>query len=677
MLQPANRLTLIDAMRPPAGFGFESAMAVTYTMNLSSLLAVPAVLALSGGADGSGETSGALEPVELIHALRSHADKLTVFSQAGEIALPPSRRVFAFLEQAVVGVTAPRGGIVHPKVWVLRYQAAEANEAPASEHRLRVLISSRNLTFDTSWDTVIRLDEAAGPASDDGSTGASLAPIGDLFEDLLDCRSPSPMPAGVELDRTEAPAEGRTVDDRHRQRVLALASALREARFQLPEGVSELRVHVLGSFRSNTARPGDGGDPHSPLPRDADRSLIISPFLSDDFFTRVHPYRIDTLVSRPESLDGLTSRGCGLPCPPSEPGCPPSESLARVGKVYAFDDFAAAVSDAESGTDDDRRTGGDPGQPLRGLHAKVFAFEKDGRARLFLGSANATGPAFRNHVEVLVELVGSTDDLGIDRLCDGNEDERGLSNLFCTYRRACQPTEASGGPSLDDLRRQIAELRITGLVEQPHPEGGGSRDGDNSEIWSVTYRSSGELPKGEGVEIRCWPLAADGRRQLVAGGEALDARFETSLESVSGFLAFELVAVARDGAAGDVSSFVVPVPLEGLPEHRDRALMRRLVGNAERFLRYLLSLLAEDSEASDLAALIGRIDGDRPAGNGDGGVSLPVLEKLLRTMRRDPARLAGLHPLVSDLAADDALPPGFAELWEMIHDVATDKAASR
>ena len=44
-------------------------------------------------------------------------------------------------------------------------------------------------------------------------------------------------------------------------------------------------------------------------------------------------------------------------------------------------------------------------------------------------------------------------------------------------------------------------------------------------------------------------------------------------------------------------------------------------------------------------------------------------------MRRDPAKLAGLHPLVSDLAADDALPEGFAELWAMIHDVAENGAA--
>ena len=53
-----------------------------------------------------------------------------------------------------------------------------------------------------------------------------------------------------------------------------------------------------------------------------------------------------------------------------------------------------------------------------------------------------------------------------------------------------------------------------------------------------------------------------------------------------------------------------------------------------------------------------------------------MLEKLLRTMRRDPEKLAELHPLVSDLAADDALPPGFVELWKTIYDVATEESAA-
>ena len=91
MLQPTNRLTLIDAMRAPTGFRFESAMAVTFTLDLRALLAAPAALALKQittvASDG-----GAHEPIELLHALRSHASKLTVFNQVGEIALPPSRQ---------------------------------------------------------------------------------------------------------------------------------------------------------------------------------------------------------------------------------------------------------------------------------------------------------------------------------------------------------------------------------------------------------------------------------------------------------------------------------------------------------------------------------------------------------------------------------------------------------
>ena len=58
MLLPTNRLTLIDAMRPPAGFGLESAMAVTFTLNLGALLAAPAAFAIAGLRDTTAEAGG-------------------------------------------------------------------------------------------------------------------------------------------------------------------------------------------------------------------------------------------------------------------------------------------------------------------------------------------------------------------------------------------------------------------------------------------------------------------------------------------------------------------------------------------------------------------------------------------------------------------------------------------
>ena len=601
MLQPTNRLTLIDATRPPAGFRFESAMAVTFTLNLRALLAAPAALALEATTAHASD-DGAHEPIELLHALRSHANKLTVFTQAGEIALPPPGRVFAFLERAVVPVTAPRGGIVHPKVWVLRYEAVGAPpDSQSPERRLRVLIASRNLTFDASWDTVVRLDEASE------ATGASLAPIGDMFEGL------------------RASSVGMVSTD-HTDRVRSLSAALQTARFKLPDGVDDLHIHVLGL-----------NDTPSPLPDATQRSMIISPFVSDNFFTSVHPARVDELVSRPESLDLLRP-----------------DVLGQVDTLYAFDD--GSVPDLM--TDEDRLSPHDPGRPLVGLHAKVFAFEDEGRARLFLGSANATGAAFHNNVEILVELAGSTAVLGIDRLCDGTDDEPGLRVLFNDYRPS--PNGGSDDTSLlDHARHTIAKLPFTGIVEE---SGSG---------WAVTYRSREPMPVVDGTKIHCWPLASAGNRRRVAVGEPLEIRFETSLEAISGFLAFELAH-----QQGTLTGFVVPVALTGVPEHRERALLRALVGNAQRFFRYLVALLDEESGQTNLLDAVERVSRDA-ATDGHGPASLPVLEKLLRTMRRDPAKLAGLHPLVSDLDADGALPEGFAELWAMIYDVADAGAVSR
>ena len=416
-----------------------------------------------------------------------HADKLTVFSQAGEIALPPSRRAFAFLERAVVPVASPRGGIVHPKVWVIRYQSASDQAhgdragGDTPEKPLRVLVASRNLTFDASWDTVLRLDETAD------LDGAVLAPMSELFEGLL-----SIADDGV----------GR-VSTGHRQRVASLSTALLHARFALPEGVDGIRVHVLGLAQTS-----------SPLPRGTERSLIISPFVSDDFFTRVHDTSIDELVSRSESLDRLAQG-----------------SLSKVSEVQVFDDRSATDLDA----DDEHRTQFDPGRPLAGLHAKVFAFEQGAQARLFLGSANATGAAFGSKCR---DPGGAGRARCRDRHRPALRRRRGregqqardLRDFFYEYRGPSTDDEADeeSRSTLDRWRQAIARLVFEGTVERSGAE------------WAVTYRTTEPVPAPDGVTVCCWPLTSTGNRREVAVGRPLRERFETSLENLSGFLAFEL-----------------------------------------------------------------------------------------------------------------------------------------
>jgi len=611
MLLPTNRLTRIDAMRPPAGFQLESAMAVTFTLNLGALLAAPAAFAIAGLRDTTADASGST-PVELIHALRTHAHKLTVFSEAGEIGLPPPSRAFAFLERAVVPVKAPWGGIVHPKAWVLRYQVSGDQGDEETPERLRVLISSRNLTFDESWDTLLRLDETPDPG------GAALGGVGRLFRGLVDNAV-----GGISAD--------------HRERVNSLARDLQTARFELPVGVDDLTIHVLGFEQAS-----------APFPENADRSLVISPFLADHFFEQMLPPEVNTLVSRQSSLDGLSSA-----------------VLGAIKNKYIFDDGSVVEQEEPAGGAAEPSGGAapspeDPGKPLVGVHAKVFAFETGDEARLFIGSANATGAAFNSNVEILAELRGSVAELGIDRLCHGDGDNPGLAELFHVYHPAPEEPgcDGSGDPVLDQTRRQIACLRMEGTLE---------RTGKEGHEWAVTYRSEKSLPTIDGVEIRCWPLTTPGNRRQAGHSTPFKVRFETTLEALSGFLAFELT---HD--SGEQTEFVVPVPLVGVPARRSRLLLKALIGNAERFLRYLMALLYEDTDLFDLREVSRTFDGS--ASDGNGLINLAVLEKLLRTMRSHPLRLAGLHPLIADLRADDALPPGFADLWDAIHRVAIEGA---
>ena len=46
MLAPDHRKTLIDSLRPPSGFRLDAAVGTTYSLNLTTLLVVPAAYAL-------------------------------------------------------------------------------------------------------------------------------------------------------------------------------------------------------------------------------------------------------------------------------------------------------------------------------------------------------------------------------------------------------------------------------------------------------------------------------------------------------------------------------------------------------------------------------------------------------------------------------------------------------
>src|SRR4051794_40264100 len=130
----------------------DEAIGTTYTLDLLALLRVPLAATALPWAEGDGAPLS--NPFALLSALRRYAGRISLFCHAGAIKVPPRQQpLFTFLEPCVNQVVPPRGGIFHPKLWLLRFVE---QDGPAVAYRLLVL--SRNLTFDRCWDIALALD---------------------------------------------------------------------------------------------------------------------------------------------------------------------------------------------------------------------------------------------------------------------------------------------------------------------------------------------------------------------------------------------------------------------------------------------------------------------------------------------------------------------------------------
>ena len=194
--QPCWRLMIAAPcwrrLRPPPGYRLDRAIGTTYSLDLQALLLAPLAFTLFGWQDEAGRPGA--DPLALLEAVRSHADRIRIFCQAGQIAVPrPNQLLLNYLEHSVYEVRAPdRRGVFHPKVWALRFAPQEEGK-PVS---YRVLCLSRNLTFDRSWDTALVLDGEVTQRSYGYGDNRPLADFIAALPDLATRSVPAQVVAG-------------------------------------------------------------------------------------------------------------------------------------------------------------------------------------------------------------------------------------------------------------------------------------------------------------------------------------------------------------------------------------------------------------------------------------------------------------------------------------------------
>ena len=102
MLDPQDRVLFTEALRPPEGYELSWAIGTTYTLDLVAAVAAPLAFALFDR-EQDDASQGGPGAIPLLEALRRYADRLTVFVQAGRIAVPkPQQFLLSYLEDSII-----------------------------------------------------------------------------------------------------------------------------------------------------------------------------------------------------------------------------------------------------------------------------------------------------------------------------------------------------------------------------------------------------------------------------------------------------------------------------------------------------------------------------------------------------------------------------------------------
>jgi len=239
-LDPENRVLYGDSLQPPPGFVFDAAIATTFSMEFDSVLAVPVSLALFAVENRDAVMD---QPLALLEGAERIAGRLAIYGERGRIQARKQEqsRLCSLFEGMIVEVSAPQGGVFHPKIWVLRYRPADEQGKP----HMRLLVMSRNLTQDRCWDLSLRLD------------GVKLGPTVAINKPLVDLVRRLPDLAGGRASRET------------QELTLGIADDLNRTKWDLPERFDDV------SFAVN----GLGGGAW--MPGSCTRLGIVSPFCDD------------------------------------------------------------------------------------------------------------------------------------------------------------------------------------------------------------------------------------------------------------------------------------------------------------------------------------------------------------------------------------------------------------
>lgn len=421
MLNPNNdRLDYGQIIAPPVDYKLDFAIGTTYSLDLDALVGACIALGLAEETDSDLMKN----PICLLEALRATGDKIALFCEGGQIHLPNSvTSLYILLEKMVFPVTtATKRSLAkypsfHPKFWLIKYINNKG------EALYRVVVLSRNLTFDRSWDVSFCIDGKKSNYETDKNN-----PVSDFVSYLI-----------KQLPDTENASE-------KQKKMRSLLRELKHVEFSLDSkefyDFDFIPVGINNKYNSKQDAL------YNLLDDSFHEVMIMSPFLSKgvikDFNDRnkyiEHSEHI--LITRASELGKLKPADCSN------------------FEIYTMKD---AVIDGESLISEENAS-----TQKQDIHAKIYMIMKYPNTYLYLGSLNASHNALNGNVEFMVKLHTKNRYLNLSKLKDSlfGTDEAECPFQIANLNNAQEDIADEKMQMLDSVIKAVNRLNASAVIKE-------------------------------------------------------------------------------------------------------------------------------------------------------------------------------------------------------------------
>lgn len=415
MINPkSNRLNYAELLTPPEGYQLSKAIGTTYSLDLYALLAIPVAMFYARSLEGDFQQNR----YDVLDAIRQSKEKVDLFCQKGKIQVPNDyKSLLAFMEDCVEEVTPPIvKSSFHPKLWVLYFKKG-------NESFFRLIVLSRNLTFDRSWDIAFFTEGKPGKKNTEAHQ------LSQYLEYFYKNTKRNIPPTVLEK--------------------------LSTVEFDCPDGFFDLNIFPILGFNNNIKKYPN------PLENNKyEHLLIISPFVDNKTIEKLLENNTNIfLFSREEELDKLDDT-----------------LITKINKeekrIFCLNNV---IVEGEDQLDTEGMT-----SSSQNLHAKIFIGQNGKNTDWYMGSANCTAPAFERNAEALVSF--SSDKMHTDVATVKNMLLNEDNKFFQEYER----TEIEGSPEDTSQKDQLREFchllistKITGTISK-------RANGDNYDMFIET-----------------------------------------------------------------------------------------------------------------------------------------------------------------------------------------------